>query len=185
MNPMKHVFSGLIFTKWYACAALLLFALGVLAVTTGCASLSINDPNNELAQKIGAQGITVATIKHFPGHEAEAAAQIRSMAEQMQTFLNNGPNLTLTAFNAALQAKVDALKLDPGAALIAQTLIVGLETTYQRQIDLGQIMTPETRFNISKIAGWVVEVAKLYENAPTPISSGAQNNAIPESSAVG
>lgn len=169
------------FIRGHFLAILLIAIIGLFAMT-GCATTG--GPNSDQALKLSTEIATVIAIKQFHGREAAAAAKIDQIASEMITFFDSS-NLPFVAFQEVLSAKITALNLSPGDAIIAESFKTALLLSFQSQIAENQVLTPETRFNISKIASWVRDVAKLYESvAPAP-PPGAQRNAISESTAVG
>lgn len=161
--------------------ALILIAIITLAALTSCAT--VGSPNNDQALKLSTQIATVVAIKQFQGREAEAAKKIGEIASEMVTFFDSGA-LPFSAFETLLDSKISALNLAPADQIIAQTLKNTLLENFRLEIDENQVLTPETRFNISKIASWVRDVAKLYESVQ-PTTPGAQTHAISESTSFG
>lgn len=170
-----------LFVRWQYLALILALTIGVLAVA-GCATTGA--PNSDQALKLSTQIATVVAIKQFKGREAEAAAKIDQIASDISTFFDSS-DLPFDAFKNLLNAKIVALNLSPTDALIAQAFEDALFASFESQINEHQVLTPEIRFNLSKVAGWVRDVAKLYESVPVTAPPGAKNNALPQSTAVG
>lgn len=125
----------------------------ILSLFSGCATMT---GQTELLAKTAVQfAVLKITDKH-----PEKAAQVLSIATEVQAIAGTDGFNTVDALIAVIKAKANFSKLDPATQLLAGALIDELSIQLKQRIGNGTINTASL-LEVNKVAGWVKDAASI------------------------
>lgn len=128
-----------------------LFAISAcFSLFLGCAIVEERPSGARLA-------VTYATLKIIDG-DADRADRVRAIAEQVKTYANDDPQLTVDLLIRQARALIEWDRLDAADTALVDTLLIELAARLKEE--LGEDLIPvELRVTVVTVADWVIAAA--------------------------